>query len=98
MTERKGKHGGARPGAGRPKDAPILATMPPTTDALEFLLGVMVNDALDMRLRIDAAKAMMPFTHSKIGDTGKKENKATAAKKTARGKFAPSDPPVRLVR
>jgi phage terminase small subunit len=98
MATKPKTHGGARPGAGRPKDAPILATMPATADALEFLRGVMSDDALDMRLRIDAAKALMPYQHEKPGNTGKRENQADAAKSASKGKFAASKPPMKLVR
>ena len=50
-----------------------------------------------MRLRLNAAVALMPYVHAKAGETGKKDAKQDAAKKASAGKFAPSHAPVRLV-
>ena len=92
------KRGGARPGAGRkPRTPEILSAMPATGDPLEFLQHVMGNPAIDARLRIGAAVALMPYVHPKAGETGKKDEKREAAKKASAGKFAPSHAPVRLV-
>ena len=55
-----------------------------------------MNDAgEDMKLRLDAAKILMPFVHTKKGEGGKKENQQEAAKKVA-SRFSQSAPP-RLV-
>lgn len=62
------------------------------TDPKKFLLAAMNDIALDPKQRIDAAKALMPFTHQKLGETGKKEEKQKAAEKVA-SRFAPSAPP-----
>ena len=61
--------------------------IPPTADPVEFLTKVMNEPAADLRLRIDAAKAMLPFKHKKLGEGGKKEEKDEAAKKAATGRF-----------
>ena len=61
--------------------------IPPTEDPVEFLTKVMNEPAADLRLRIDAAKAMLPFKHQKLGEGGKKEQKQAAAEKAATGKF-----------
>ena len=98
MKTPRAQHGGARPGAGRPKSPPVLMAGAGSADPLVFLRDVMNDRELDMRLRIDAAKAMMPFTHQKKGENGKKDEQATAAKLASTGKYAPSKPPVRLVR
>ena len=67
--------------------------IPPTADPVEFLTKVMNEPAADLRLRIDAAKAMLPFKHKKLGEGGKKDIKADAAKAAGGGKFSPTAPP-----
>lgn len=90
--------GGARPGAGRkPKVvAPVVIETSP--DPQKFLLDLMNDPAADPRMRLEAAKALMPFMHGKPGASGKKEERAQAAKKAGSGKFAPVAPPLRLVK
>ena len=53
----------------------------------------MNEPAADLRLRIDAAKAMLPFKHQKLGEGGKKDQKQVAARKASAGKFGSSEPP-----
>lgn len=67
----KAQHGGRRPGAGRPKLEPIV--LPPVLGRTpaEFLLSVMNNEAVDARLRIEAAKILMPYFHQRV-DVSKK--------------------------
>jgi len=67
--------------------------IPPTEDPVEFLTKVMNAPAADLRLRIDAAKAMLPFKHKKLGEGGKKDLKADAAKTAGGGKFSQTAPP-----
>ena len=67
--------------------------IPPTADPVEFLTKVMNEPAADLRLRIDAAKAMLPFKHKKLGEGGKKDLKDEAAKTAGAGKFSPTAPP-----
>ena len=74
----------AAPAGGLPLDA---IEIPPTADPVEFLTKVMNEPAADLRLRIDAAKAMLPFKHKKLGEGGKKEEKEADAKKAATGRF-----------
>lgn len=88
--------GGARPGAGRPRKPPVLATLPQSNDPKVFLLALMNDDTLDMVLRLDAAKALMPYCHAKKVE-GIKDEKSQAAHKASTGKFGASTPPVRLV-
>ena len=99
MAGQPGKSGGARKNAGRPKkEAPKLpetgelAEMLKHKDPKVFLLAVMNDAGSDARLRIDAAKALMPFIHQKLGEGGKKEQREDAAKKVA-SRFAPAAPP-----
>jgi phage terminase small subunit len=61
--------------------------IPPTADPVEFLTNVMNQPAADLRLRIDAAKAMLPFKHKKLGEGGKKDEKEAAAKAAGTGRF-----------
>lgn len=59
--------GGARPGAGRPvgsRNRPVLVHgLPATADPLQWLLNAMNHEALPLRVRLAAAKALMPFMH-----------------------------------
>lgn len=92
--------GGARPGAGRkPKPIPVIAVkVELDSDPKKFLQSVMNDELADPRIRMDAAKALLPFMHQKIGEGGKKDERLNAAKKVATGKFAPVAPPLRLVK
>jgi phage terminase small subunit len=62
-------------------------------DPKAFLLALMNDNDADIKTRADAAKALMPFVHAKLGEGGKKEAKQTSAEKAAAGKFAPSVAP-----
>ena len=59
--------GGRRKGAGRPagsRNAPrLIHGLPDTNDPLQWLLAAMNHEALPLRLRMAAAKALMPFMH-----------------------------------
>jgi phage terminase small subunit len=93
MAGQPGKSGGARPGAGRkPKEPAILKLAATYDDPEKFLRAVMNDSGSEAKLRVDAAKALMPFTHQKLGEGGKKERQADAAKKVA-GRFSASVPP-----
>jgi phage terminase small subunit len=76
-----------------PGSADEAFDIPPTADPVEFLTKVMNEPAADLRLRIDAAKAMLPFKHKKLGEGGKKELKDSEAKAAGAGKFSPTAPP-----
>ncbi|OZI31742.1 hypothetical protein CAL29_28125 [Bordetella genomosp. 10] len=91
--------GGKRPGAGRPPKGPtILLLAKASDDPLEFLKSVWKDDTADGKLRVDAAKAALPFVHGRIGEQGKKGAKnAAAATATTGGRFAPTAPPPRTV-
>ena len=97
MAGQPGKSGGARAGAGRkPKEPEVLGLDGKFEDPKDFLRAVMNDVSADARMRVDAAKALMPFEHQKMGEGGKKEAKQDAAKKAGGGKFAAAAPP-RLV-
>lgn len=81
--------------------APVLAEPAPKFDldaAMQhkdprvFLIAAMNDIELTPKLRIDAAKALMPFEHQKLGEGGKKEQKQADAQKVA-SKFAAGAPP-----
>jgi phage terminase small subunit len=62
------------------------------SDPKDFLLAVMNDQETERKLRVEAAKGLMPFMHARLGEGGKKEAAADAAKKAA-NKFAPTAPP-----
>ncbi|KAA5961018.1 MULTISPECIES: terminase small subunit [Pantoea] len=65
-------------------------------DPLEFLKAVMNDQHEDIDTRKDAAKAMLPYIHSKKGEGGKKDAKLAAAKSVA-SKFSGLTPPKLVV-
>lgn len=79
---------GAEPSAGSFDLSKALSHKDPRA----FLLAAMNDNLLEPKLRIDAAKALMPFEFAKKGEGGKKEQQADAAKKVA-SRFAPGAPP-----
>lgn len=85
-------------GPGSEEDAAAeLATIeiPETEDPKVFLTALMNSPKAGVKARLEAAKALLPFEHSKIGEKGKKETKADGAKQTAAGSdvYATRKPP-----
>lgn len=68
-----------------------------TSDPKKVLVALMNDAGEDPKLRLEAAKALMPFVHARVAEQGKKEAKNEAAKKVA-NRFAPSAPPLRMVK
>lgn len=94
MAGKPGRSGGARPGAGRPPKEPTILELAATyDDPLKFLKDIMNDSATDVKIRTDAAKAMLPYVHQKLGEGGKKDAAGEAAKKAASGRFGASAPP-----
>lgn len=62
-------------------------------DPKDFLLAVMNDFGTEPKLRVDAAKALMPFVHSRKGESGKKDTAKDAAAQAAAGKFGVRQPP-----
>jgi phage terminase small subunit len=91
--------GGARPGAGRPKKKPeiIDAKQLLTDDPRRFLIELMNNPAADIKLRADAAKALLAADLRASVAKGKKEERQGAAQEATGGRFAPSSPPKLVV-
>ncbi|MGI4846840.1 MAG: hypothetical protein ACRYGK_01690 [Janthinobacterium lividum] len=95
--------GGARVGAGRKpkvKAAPIVIPLDlgnavpgepfdPRPVVEQIALGLLEVPPQQFK----ALTLLMPYSHGKRGDGGKKEEKEGAAKKAGLGKFAPSAPP-----
>ena len=74
MAGMKGRSGGARKnaggrreGAGRPlgsRNKPrLIGGLPETADPLEWLQALVNHTTAPLRLRVSAAKALMPFMH-----------------------------------
>ena len=90
--------GGYRAGAGRPRGTSTKdvvkeakreakkANMSP----LEYMLNVMNDDAAEVERRDRMAQAAAPYVHAKAADVapGKKEQKETAAREAAGGKYS----------
>ena len=104
MTKSRGiGRGGSREGAGRKPDAAVLMDIEvPVVDLLThkdpkvFLLALMNDGMADIKVRADAAKALMPFIHQKVGEASTKDQKKDAAKVAGKGRFGAVEPP-RLV-
>jgi phage terminase small subunit len=62
------------------------------SDPKDYLLAVMNDFGTEAKLRVDAAKALMPFLHPRKGESGKKDSAKEAAEKAA-GKFSRQAPP-----
>jgi len=64
----KTRWGGARKGAGRPagsRNKPrLIDGLPVTQDPLQWLLALMAATHAPMKLRIAAARALMPYCHA----------------------------------
>lgn len=56
-----------------------------TDDPLDFLINVMKSGGNEMMLRVNAARAALPYVHGKVAEKGKKESKEDAAKKATQG-------------
>jgi phage terminase small subunit len=66
------KRGGARPGAGRPRKTVLLPDAPLAQSPIAeqgspgaFLMERMNDESVEMKLRLDAAKALLPFWHAR---------------------------------
>ena len=77
----------------KPNPKPIvtkkdISTASERPDPLKFLEEIWTDPVEDMKMRMDAAKAALPYFHGKVADKGKKATKTEDAKKAAQsGKF-----------
>lgn len=67
-------------------------------DPKDFLLAVMNDFDSDAKLRVDAAKALMPFIHPRKGESGKKEVAKDKAAGAAQGRFGVRKGPLSVVK
>lgn len=85
------------------EDIPDRNKMPKATysDAKEFLLDAMNHLMLPIAVRGDYAKALLPYQHGRVGETGKKQSQKERAKEITEGgskagakpKYAPKSAP-----
>lgn len=92
----KADHGGARPGAGRPRTVAKPPPATPTMTPLAYLLAVMRDLQASQAQRIRAARAALPYCHAKAV-AGKRDAAADAAKRAGTGRFAPAAAPKLVV-
>ena len=93
-------------GAPKPPAAPKAPPTPKfdvkatllTSDPLVFLTAAMNDPAAAPKLRVEAAKALMPFVHVRKGEGGKKEASAEAARKAANKFATPAAPGLKRVK
>lgn len=79
-------------------DESELVIIPPCHgDPKKFLEMLLDNNLVDVKSRLDAAKALMPYKYKKLGEVGKKEQKEEDAKNAASRGFSPGKPPVKAV-
>jgi hypothetical protein len=68
-------------------------------DPLTYMLKVMNDPNEDKEMRARMATAAAPYVHARKGEgQGKKDDKADKAKAAGAGKFAPSKPPLKMVK
>ena len=66
MAGKPGRSGGARPGAGRkPKPPTLIDFGRMFKDPKMFLLALMRNEQVELTIRVDAAKALLPFMYAR---------------------------------
>jgi phage terminase small subunit len=75
-----------------------LAALVNFSDPKAFLKAVMNEPKVDLKQRVEAAKALMPFEHQKKGEGGKKEAQADAAKQAGNKFGTPRAPGLKRVK
>lgn len=63
------------------------------SNPLDYMIDVMNNPTIDAGRRDRMAVAAAQYLVPKAGESGKKQDRAKAAEKAGRGRFAPSAPP-----
>lgn len=88
------------PAAGRdaPSEPPAGFSDQFFEDPKDMLKHAMNDRRLDPKTRLQAAIALLPFEHQKLGESGKKEKQDQAALGAATGRFAPATPPPRQLK
>jgi len=93
-------HGGARPGAGKPKGSVAKADAKAREKAaqsgvtpLEYLLQIMRDELQPQEDRMDAAKAAAPYVHAKLANVSVAGDPANPIVHTVRREIVrPGDP------
>lgn len=112
MSGAKGRSGGPRANAGGPRansggkreGAGRKPAVPPGTsdaggdDAETFLLELIKDKSADVRTRLEAAKALLPYQKPKMADMGKKDAKKEAAAAASARFSIPAPPRLTLVK
>lgn len=89
----------AKAAVGDPSEAdPDAIEIATHTDPMLFLKDVMNLNCIELRIRVDSAKALLPFMHTKKGEGGKADAKEAAAKAAGQGKFGATRPPLSVVK
>src|SRR5574337_1027507 len=97
MAGVKGRSGGVRPNFGPKPNEPVYLTLSTVYDEPDkFLKAVMNDSGTDVKLRVDAAKALLSAQVRRAENGGKKQEQAEAAKRVA-SKFAAATPPKLIV-
>ncbi|NWK74146.1 terminase small subunit [Acinetobacter sp. SwsAc6] len=69
-----------------------MKEMESVTNSLEYLRSIYKNSRLERKVRIEAAKAALPYEFGKVGEMGIKEGREQAAGEVAKtSKFATAD-------
>lgn len=84
-----------KPEASTDESEPDIVTVEieQTEDPKVFLTALMNCQKAGVKARLEAAKALLPFEHAKVGEKGKKESQVDAAHEVAKGKFSAGRPP-----
>lgn len=97
LSRLKHKESDENPAVGRDAVDPVVASsMGFYEDPMEMLRHAMNDRLLEPKMRIQAAVALLPYEHKKLGESGKKEDQAETAKGAVKGRFAPAAPPAQL--
>jgi phage terminase small subunit len=92
MPGAKGRSGGARSGAGRPRKEPPKPVPLADRDMLQLLQDIALGRVDATPMQVKAAVAAVQYTHAKKGESGKKAEKEANAKAAA-SKFSRLPPP-----
>lgn len=83
---------------GDDKGGEFIETLPRTDDPLVWLLALMNEPKAKIFDRRNAAQKAVDYFHGKKGESGKKDEKADAAKRATVGRFASAPPPLKAVK
>lgn len=96
LARLKAAESDANPTAGRDAAPPPTEGGEYIEDPMVLLQSVMNDRKEDRKIRLQAAIALLPYTHQKLGEGGKKDQQANDAAGVVKGRFAPASPPPQL--